>query len=143
MTELLNSIESFFREYERNSASLDFSAVVSQFADPFLAAGPQGASVVTAGDFAAALPARKRLFESMGYQSTALVSLQQIPLSARYILVRTQWRLKFTGSDKCPKEIVANSAFLVDTGEATFKIALYLTNEDMMAALRSQGILAG
>ena len=66
MEDTRTSVEDFIRHFERNNNKSDFSDAVSQFADVFMAAGPQGAQCVKASDFALALPKRKQLFASFG-----------------------------------------------------------------------------
>ena len=44
------SVEAFFRRFEVNGSKSDVSETISQFADTFMAAGPQGAQCVRAGD---------------------------------------------------------------------------------------------
>ena len=61
-----SAMETFFKDFERNSSLGETGASVSQFADVFLVAGPQGAKAVPVNAFALALPGRKQLFDSMG-----------------------------------------------------------------------------
>ena len=142
MTEHKKSIESFMRDYERNSASPDLSAVVAQFADPFLAAGPEGAKVISVPAFAAALPLRRQLFDRSGCQSAKLVSLQSIPLGPRFTLARTTWRIEFAGAETDSNGIDLESSFVIDTGGADWKIVLYLAHQDAIALLQQTGASA-
>ena len=71
MQESIDAIEEFFRAFESNASSHDTAAQVSHFADVFMAANPQGAQVVRAGDFALALPRKKQLFDKLGCRTTA------------------------------------------------------------------------
>src|SRR5438128_2660322 len=70
MQQASEAIERFFRNYESNASSDDTEAVISQFADVFMAASPQGAQAVRLADFALALPKRKQLFDSLGCRLT-------------------------------------------------------------------------
>jgi hypothetical protein len=135
---LADRVDQFFQTYARDSESGDTSALVAHFADTFLAAGPHGAQPTRVADFALMLPKRKQLFDALGCHTTTLVSVQQIPLDARYVLARTCWRLAFSRPQ--PLAIDVNSDFLIDTGGDECKILLYLANQDLMAALRDRGI---
>ena len=135
------AITRFFRDFERRTASTDAAAQAAQFADTFLAAGPQGAQCVRAVDFALALPKRKALFDKLGCRSTELASLEEIFLDARYTLVRTRWRMKFEQPDRDPQDLLVSSVFIVDTGGLEFKILLYLANQDIMSVLKDRGML--
>jgi hypothetical protein len=82
MSQPSTPVARFFQTYQLHNSSGDIPAIVSHFADTFLAVGPQGAQCVRATDFAIALPKRKQLFESLGSQSTALVSIHETSLAA-------------------------------------------------------------
>ena len=141
------AIECFFRRFEANNSSNDVAAVVSQFADVFMAASPQGAQPVRASDFALALPKRKELFGRMGCRSTELVSVTEKRLDARYVLAGTQWKMRFERPDITPQELVVESVFIVDTGEGgtgeagAAKIVFYLANQDIMQVVKERGLL--
>lgn len=135
-------IARFFESFARQSSSNDTQTQVAQFADTFLAAGPQGAKCVRAADFAQALPKRKQLFDSLGCQSTTLVSLEETPLDARYVLARTKWQMTFSRSNGELEEVLADSTFIVDTAADEFRIVLYLANQDIMQVLKDRGISA-
>jgi hypothetical protein len=98
-------------------------AAADQFADVFLAAGPEGAKAVRANEFALALPRRKELFDRLGCRSTTLASLVGTELSPRYAMATTEWRMSFARPGMEDKEIVASSIFIVDTGTDPCKVA--------------------
>lgn len=136
----------FFALYARQSAGNELPAIVSHFTDPFLFAGPSGATAVRTADFAAALPRRKALLDKLGSRPTELVSLEETPLDSRYVLARTTWRFSFLRDDTPAQSFDVDSIFLVDTGlpgssEIDFKILLYLNRQDIMQILRDRGIL--
>lgn len=143
VTHTTAAIELFFQAFEEHSNSGDISAHVSQFADAFLAAGPQGAQPVRAVDFAVALPKRKQLFDSLGCRSTSLVSIEPVALDGRYTLVRTRWRMVFDQAQEAPKEVLADSTFIVNSSGSGLKIVFYLAHRDIMAILKERGIMAG
>jgi hypothetical protein len=130
----------FFEAFERSSDSGDVPAIIPQFADTFMAAGPQGALCVRAADFAVALPRRKQFFDSLGCQSTTLVSLEENRLNDRYTMAKTQWRMSFAQNGVF-KEALASSIFILEASGEDFKIVFYLANQDHMSMLRAHGIL--
>jgi len=134
------AIDLFFRIFESNASSNDTDAVVSQFADVFMAANPQGAQAVRASDFALALPRKKQYFDSLGCNSTQLVSLNETRLDARYIMARTQWKMTFARSGTEPQDVVVDSVFIVDTGGDRAKIVFYLASHDLLQILKERGI---
>ena len=133
-------IARFFDAFARQSSTDNVQAQTAQFADVFLAAGPQGAKCVRSADFAQALTKRKQLFDSFGCQSTALVSLDETALDARYVLVSTRWQMTFNRSNADPEQVLADSTFIIDTEPADFKIVLYLAHQDIMQVLKDRSI---
>jgi hypothetical protein len=134
------ALEGFFRIFESNSNSNDVDATVSQFADVFMAASPQGVQAVRAADFALALPKRKQYFDSLGCRSTKLVSLREQRLDPRYVLATTQWSMTFARPDLPPQDVLAESVFIVDTGRDQPKVVFYLANQDLVQILKDRGI---
>ncbi len=143
MFQASEAIERFFRTFESNSSSNDVATAVSQFADVFMAAGPQGKQAVRSEDFALALPRRKQLFESLGHRFTELVGLRETRLDARFVMARTQWKMTFARDENEPRDIVVDSVYIVDTGAAAdaAKIIFYLANQDLMEVLKDSGIV--
>jgi hypothetical protein len=135
------AIARFFRAFELNSSARNFPALVSQFADVFLAAGPQGVQCVRAADFAIALPKRKQLFDSLGCRSTSLVSLLETQVSERFVMAKTQWKMTFVRDPGHAEDVLAESVFIVDTAGEDFKIVFYLAHQDHITLLKERGIL--
>lgn len=137
-----SAVKEFLDTYARHTATRNIPALVSQFADTFLVAGPGGAQCVRSADFARALPRRAELFASLGCQPAELISVEESPLDTRYALVRTIWRFTFTRPENDPETIDSESIFLIDTGSDPFRILVYLTPRDIMDTLRQRGIAA-
>ena len=142
MDQKTSAIKEFFDTYARHTATRNVPALVSQFADTFLVAGPSGSQCVHSPDFARALPRRVELFASLGCQPAELISTEESPLATRYVLARTMWRFTFTRPEKAAESIDSESIFLIDTGSDPFRILLYLTPHDIMDTLRQRGITA-
>jgi hypothetical protein len=140
MQQLNDAIEQFFRTFESNASSNDTEAQVAHFADVFMAASPQGTQAVRVSDFALALPKKKQLFDKLGCRSSALVSLRQTRLDARYTMASTQWRMTFAQNQHEPQEVMADSIYIVDTETDPFKIVFYLASQDLMQILKERGI---
>ena len=141
MENQLRSVETFLREYERNVVAGNMPALLAQFADPFLAAVPQGTKMVTATEHSRGLPARRQFFDRIGCKSSSLADVHTIPLSSRYTLALTKWRLSFAEALNTPQEILVDSAFIVDVGGTELKIILYLAADDMIALAKERGIV--
>jgi hypothetical protein len=101
-----------------------------------------GAQVVSSADIQRAIPKRKQLLESVGYQDTALVGFEETALSDRYSLVRAQFRWHFTAASGQPAGVTLPSIFVVDRGGDSPHIVLYLNEHDVVSVLRERGVLA-
>ena len=141
MTLTSSPIQSFFRHYDQLSTEGNIPELVALFAETFLAADPGGARAVSAADFARALPQRKQFFDKIACKGSELVSVEEIPLDSRYTLARTQWRFRFP-ENASAKELLVASSYLVDSGGESPRILLYMAHQDLMTALRENGILA-
>ena len=137
---MTSAIETFFQDFEHNSNLSETGAVISQFAEMFLFAGPQGAQVVPANAFALALPRRKKQFEGMGCRSTDLISLRETTLGNHYVMAETEWQMTFAQGEKSPEEVRVASTFIVYTGDKQPKIVFYLPQHDVMTLLRDRGV---
>lgn len=131
----------FLRKFELASASNDVSASVALFADTFMAASPQGAQCVRAEDFARALPKRIQLMQSLGCQSTSLVSFSETMLDERFAMAETRWRMAFGRESQPVQEAFADSLYIVDMAGEAPRIVFYLAHQEFMAMLKSSGIL--
>jgi hypothetical protein len=135
-----SAMETFFKDYEHNSKLSETGALISQFAEVFVVASPQGAQVVPANAFALVLPRRKKQFEEMGCQSTELISLRETTLGNHYVMAETEWQMTFAQEEKSPEEITVASTFIVYTGGEKPKIVFYLPQHDVMALLKNRGV---
>ena len=135
-----NAMEIFFKDFEHNSSLSEIGALISQFAETFLVAGPQGAQVVPASAFALALPRRKKQFDEMGCQSTDLISLRETTLGNHYVMAETEWQMTFAQGEESREEITVASTFILFTGDEQPKIVFYLPQHDVMALLKNRGV---
>lgn len=133
------AVRCFVESYAANIAAGDDAAVTAKFAELFMAGGPAGIMAVRAVDFAKALPKRRQLFADLGLRSSSLVAVDQRPLTGRFWLVTTQWRMTFVERKAGGAEgIESETVFIVDTCADSFRIVMFLHNQDVLA-LRSKG----
>ncbi|HLY41744.1 MAG TPA: hypothetical protein VKR52_11045 [Terracidiphilus sp.] len=133
-------VRRFFDLFERNSDSGDVAGTVSQFADVFMAAGPDGAQCVRAADFGLALPKRVQLFKSLGCRKTSLEEFSETRLDARFVMAETRWRMVFGLDGDDQKEATADSLFIIDTATDPYRIVFYLAHQGHMAVLKELGL---
>ena len=136
-----NAVSRFFHSLERETGEGDFAALADRFAEEFLAAGPEGVKIANRSAFAQGLPQRKQAFDKLRAQPARLVSLESTALDARYMLAKGRWLLVFAPEGKGPVEVIAESTYVVDTGEEPFRIVVYLTSQDLAKVLSERGIM--
>jgi hypothetical protein len=154
------SIAEFLSAFERTENPHQIAQLASCFADPFLAASPGGAVVVSAADFALALPRRRKIFDELGCRSTRLASIVETKLDDRYVLVETKWLMVFARGEGQTRDILVGSTFILDTMNSDtgngdtgngdtgnsdtlkgdtiggLKVIFYLNHQDVIAILR-------
>jgi hypothetical protein len=140
MPSLRDVTKAFFKEFEHASNSVNTAQLLTQFADNFMLATPQGTKSIRASDFITILPQRKALLDRMGCQSSTLHALRITPLGEHYDLVQTTWRFHFLLSSNRSEEFTVDSTFLIHKTNGALKIVLYLPHQDVMALLRDRGI---
>jgi hypothetical protein len=141
MDDFNKEVEGFLKRYEVNSNVGDAEEVVKQFADVFMAADPGGARAVPSSVLLMAIPQRKKLFESVKSSVTTLASVKQTRLDERYVLLETEWLVKFDrGRGHC-EDLTLGSTFVVHRSDDGMKIVFYLNHEDLTSVLRKKGVL--
>ncbi|WP_353064883.1 hypothetical protein RBB77_03865 [Tunturibacter psychrotolerans] len=129
----------FLERFERNANSGDVDDVVAQFADVFLKADPGGTHPVSSSALRMAIPQRKKMFESSGYGATTLASVKETKLDDRYVLLQTEWLMRFEGKSGTGEDLTLRTTFLVHCSDEGAKIVLYLSHEEPTPVLRGRG----
>jgi len=136
-----DALDQFLVSYERNAASGHPEAVAAQFADSFIAGGPEGSAIIPGKIFAQKLPQRKELFQRAGHRSSQLVARRDIPIGDRYVVVDTRWKMDFAPDGKPGTSLNVGSAFLIDMGDSEPKILAYLAYQDIFRLMQERGLL--
>jgi hypothetical protein len=135
-------LRSFFDRFQSLSAASDVEGLAAMYAANVMIAGAHGAQVVSSDNLQRAIPKRKQLLESVGYQDTALVGFEETALGERYSLVRAQFEWHFKAADGQTATVTLPSIFVVDRGGDSPHIVLYLNEHDVVSVLREKGVLA-
>jgi len=136
-----DGLRAFFERFQSLSAASDVKRLAEMYAGSVIIAGPTGTQVVSAADLQRAIPKRRQLLESVGYQETALVGFEEMTLAHRYTLVRAQFRWHFQAANGEPATVTLPSTFIVDRGRDSPRIVLYMNERDVVSVLREQGVL--
>jgi len=134
-------LRAFFERFQSLSAASDADRLATMYAGSVMIAGPDGAQVVSSVDLQRAIPKRRQLLESVGYQDTVLVGLEETTLTDRYALVRAQFRWDFQAANGQPATVTLPSTFVVDRGGDSPCIVLYMNEQDVVSVLRERGVL--
>jgi hypothetical protein len=134
-------LRAFFEHFQSLSAASDVDRLATMYAGSVMIAGADGARVVSAADLQRAIPKRRQLLESVGYQDTALVGFEETTLTDRYALVRAQFRWDFQAANGEPATVTLPSTFVVDRGGDSPCIVLYMNEQDVVSVLRERGVL--
>jgi hypothetical protein len=129
----------FLERFERNANSGDVDDVVAQFADVFLKADPGGTHAVSSSALRMAIPQRRKMFEGSGYGATTLTSAKETQLDDRYVLLQTEWLMKFDGKRGSGEDLRLRSTFVVHRADEGAKIVLYLNHEEPAPVLQGRG----
>jgi len=135
-------LRAFFERFQSLSAASDVEGLAAMYAGNVMIAGANGVHIVSSADMQRAIPKRKQLLESVGYQDTALVGFEEMALTDRYSLVRAQFRWSFKAANSQPEAVTLPSTFIVDRGHDSPHIVLYLNEHDVVSVLRERGVLA-
>jgi hypothetical protein len=135
------AVENFLKRYEVNANVGRAEEIVEQFADVFMAADPSGARAVPSSVLLMAIPQRRKLFESVGSSVTTLASVEQTKLDERYVLLKTEWLVKFDRGSGRSEDLTLRSTFVVYRSDDGLKVVFYLSHEDLTSVLRQKGLL--
>lgn len=134
-------LRAFFERFQSLSAASDVEGLAAMFAGHVMIAGAGGVHVVSSADMQRAIPQRKQLLESVGYQDTSLVEFEETALTGRYALVRAQFRWRGTAPNGEAGAVTLPSTFVVDRGGDSPHIVFYLNERDVVSVLRERGVL--
>jgi hypothetical protein len=138
---LTGRLRSFFAAFEAGSHTADPDALSRLYAPAILVGSPAGSQMVTSPQLVQAIVRRRQMFEAAGWRSTALIGLEETPLTDRYLLARTEWQWRFLRPDGATEELALSSTFVVEDSADGPRIVVYLAHADAAAVLRERGLL--
>src|SRR5215813_13714442 len=127
----VEGLRAFFERFQSLNAASDVERLATMYAGSVMIAGPQGSQVVSSTDLQRAIPKRRQLLESVGYQDTALVGFEETALTDRYALVRAQFRWHFQAANGEPVAVTLPSTYIVDLGGDSPRIVVYMNEQDV------------
>lgn len=143
MAETSAPVEGFFDQYARSRSALDLTLIASQYADPFMVAGPNGARVMEKSAVLAAFPKGQEFLKAHGHESTRVVSLDETRLDEHYVLARVRFLWRFAQSSAPPIDVPVDSTFILHLDHGALRIVFQQEREEFQQALRAHGVLPG
>jgi hypothetical protein len=140
--ETTEGLRPFFERFQRLNAGADVEKLIELYASSVMVAGPAGPNVITAPYLLGVISKRKQLFDAAGHRKTALVGFEEIPLTSRYSLVRTEWQWVFEPASGEQTTVMLPSTFVVDCSGDAPHILVYIPHDDVTAILKQRGLLA-
>jgi hypothetical protein len=101
------------------------------FADSFLALDPVRAVTLTPGVLAAALPARRRMFDEAGVGEIRRIDASQLRLDDWHTIVSASWSAARANA----ADLQLKSSFLLRRTADGYEIVVYLNHTDVATAL--------
>lgn len=133
-------LREFFRRYATLSLGSDPEKLAELYDQSFLAAGPKGGAAFRNDE--AFLDWLRQVHDfnvKSGMASIAAEEIDEIRISADYILVTVKWAARFQKSGDAP--IRFTISYLLRQADNGYKVAAYVSHEDQEAAMRAHGLL--
>jgi len=101
-----------------------------RFADVFLNANPHRCAPLDRAALAAALPARRALFERAGMGPLQLIGGEDQDLGSGFVLAQTRWR-----AEARDRTLELRSTYVLRRVDDTFEVVFYLNHQDLAELL--------
>ena len=135
--------EAFFKQYEQSLSESDVPAIAAQYADTFLFGGPQGARPVKKEDFLKVVPRRKEYFASLGLRESKVISIEETSLDAKYLLVKTAWRMTFAKPAGSTEDLRTSATYILERMGSGLMIVFQIDHQDLAEKVKELGLSGG
>ncbi len=136
---MTDAVKRLFVEYEKAFNVLDVEKQVPFFAEHFISAGPKGSIAQGRDEFAKMATKAAEFYRSVGQTSAKILSMDEIPISNEYSMVRVHWGVTFrkTGNRLIEFDV---TYFIQKTGTEP-KIIMFISHQDEEKAVKELGLL--
>ena len=139
MRPVRETVRQFFEVFEKEA--MDPSALATCYGETFLFAGPQGTRVIQKAAFLQMIPQRTKFFQTAGLVSSMVQVLEETRLNEHYLLVDTQWQLRFEPPARKPLVEAMRATYLLHEQADGLRVVLQLDHEDLMQRVKAMGLL--
>jgi hypothetical protein len=135
------SVKRLFSEYEKAFSALDLQRSAEFFADSFISAGPKGTITQSKAEFLKEANKAIAFYRSIGQKSAKIISLDEVPITEQYSMVKAHWGVTFEKTGDKPIEF--DVSYLVQKTGKEPKIILFIAHQDEQKAMQELGLLQG
>lgn len=134
-----DTIEKFFRRYEKVFSDLEVEKQVPMFAENFISAGPKGSIAQGRDQFMEMSHRAADIYRSLGQTEAKIFSMKEITISNEYSMVTVHWGVKFKKTGD--KWIEFDVTYIVQKTEPEPKIIMFITHQDEEEAMRELDLM--
>ena len=136
---MIDAVKRLFVEYEKAFNALDVEKQVPFFAEHFISAGPRGSIAQGRDEFAKMATKAAEFYRSVGQTSAKILSMDEIPISNEYSMIKVRWGVTFikTGNRLIEFDV---TYFIQKTGPKP-KIIMFIAHQDEEKAMKELGLL--
>jgi hypothetical protein len=124
-------VTNFFAIYEKSLSEAAVSTVGALYSDVFMFGDPRGVQPVKKEDFLRLLPGRKAYFKSIGLGKSTVASIDELPLDAKYILVKVVWKMSLKNSTETSRQFETKATYILEIKNGTPAIIMQLDHQDL------------
>jgi hypothetical protein len=128
------SVKRLFSEYEKAFSALDLQRSAEFFADSFISAGPKGTITQSKAEFLKEANKAIAFYRSIGQKSAKILSLDEVPITEQYSMVKAHWGVTFEKTGDKPIEF--DVSYLVQKTGKEPKIILFIAHQDEQKAMQ-------
>ncbi|NJD52548.1 MAG: hypothetical protein FIB07_06720 [Candidatus Methanoperedens sp.] len=133
-----DSIKKLFADYEKAFNSLDVEKQVPLFAEHFISAGPKGSIALGRDEFARMAGKAAEFYRSVGQTSAKILSMDEIPISNEYSMIKVHWGATFKKTGN--KLIEFDVTYFVQETDTEPKIIMFIAHQDEEKAMKELGL---
>src|SRR4030065_1039660 len=136
---MTDAVKRLFVEYEKAFNAIDAEKQVPFFAEHFISAGPKGSIAQGRDEFAKMATKAAEFFRRVGQTSAKILSIDEIPISNEYSMVRDHWGVTFKKSGN--RLIEFDVTYFIQKTGPELKIIMFISHQDEEKAMKELGLL--
>ncbi len=136
---MTNVVKRLFVEYEKAFNALDVEKQVPFFAEHFISAGPRGSIAQGRDEFAKMATKAAEFYRRIGQTSAKILSMDEIPISNEYSMVKVRWGVTFRKMGN--RLIEFDVTYFIQKTSPEPKIIMFISHQDEEKAMKELGLL--